>query len=160
MSDRAAVAAELTGATTASAYGPDAPDEEGRRNPTRAEVIVIGGHAALSVADDQPVDVETLPGGEGAWATPGQRITVRRVQLGHIRRPGYNGLAAINAKIGMSALASRMRPDSGPLRRSDPVAYWDLRASMDDLRAALVLANGIPVEDVRRDGYDISRAAR
>ena len=146
--------------TTAMAYGADNPDERGNRNPTSAEVLVPGGHAALSVSDHSPVDVVTLPGGQGDWSTPGLHITVRRVQLSYIRRPGYHRKAALEAKLAMTSLASRMHPDSGPLRRSDPVAYWDLRASMDDLRAALCLANGIPVEDVRRDGYDISRLAR
>jgi hypothetical protein len=80
---------------------------------------------------------------------------VRRIQLGYIRRPGYNRPAVTAAKCGMSTLASRMHPASGPLRRSDPVAYWDLRQSMDTLRAALCLAIGIPVEDVRRDGYHV-----
>ncbi|HET9144088.1 hypothetical protein [Actinophytocola sp.] len=143
--------------TTAMAYGPDRPDEHGHRNPTNAEVVVLGGHAALCVPDEALVEVETLP---GDWAEPGQRITVRRIQLGHIRRPGYNRRAAIAAKCAMSTLASRMHPASGPLRSSDPVAYWDLRASMDDQRAALCLANGIPVEQVSRDGYDVSRTAR
>lgn len=143
--------------TTAMAYGPDRPDKDGRRNSTNAEVIVLGGHAALCVGDQDPVPVKILPGGCGDWAEPGMRITVRRVQLGHIRRPGYDRKAALNARLAMSSLASRMHPASGPLRSSDPVAYWDLRASMDDLRAALCLSNGIPVEHVSRDGYDISR---
>lgn len=141
------------------AYGPDRPTDDGRRNPTNAEVVVLGGHAALCVPDEAPVDVETLPGGCGDWAEPGLRITVRRVQLGHIRRPGYDRKAALVAKLAMSRLASRMHPDSGPLRSSDPVAYWDLRQSMDTQRAALVLANGIPIEYVRRDGYDVSRTS-
>lgn len=149
-----------TTATTAMAYGPDRPDTEGRRNPTNSEVIVLGGHAALCVADDQPVEVETLPGGVGDWAEPGMRITVRRIQLGHIRRPGYNRKAALAARLAMSSLASRMHPNSGPLRSSDPVAYWDLVQSMDTWRAALVLALGIPVEHVSRNGYDISRTSR
>jgi hypothetical protein len=143
--------------TAAMAYGPDRPDEGGRRNPTNAEVIVLGGHAALCVGDQDPVPVKTLPGGSGDWAEPGKWFTIRRVQLGHIRRPGWNRLASLAAKLAMSSLASRMHPDSGPLRSSDPVAYWDLRTSMDDQRAALCLAGGIPVEHVRRDGYDISR---
>jgi hypothetical protein len=142
------------------AYGPDRPDENGNRNPTSAEVIVLGGHAALSVPDNHSVDVETLPGGQGDWAQPGLRITVRRQQLGHIRRPGCDRKAAFAAQLAMSSLASRMHPGSGHLRRSDPVAYWDLRQSMDTQRAALCLAHGIPVEHVSRDGYDISRAAQ
>jgi hypothetical protein len=145
--------------TAACAYGPDKPDEQGRRNPTWSEVIVIGGHAALCVGDQEPVEVETLPGGEGDWAEAGMRITVRRVQLGYVRRPGYNRKAALEARLAMSSIASRMHPDSGPLRRSDPVAYWDLRQSMDTQRAALLLAHGYPIEHVRRDGYDISRTA-
>lgn len=144
--------------TTAMAYGPDRPDEDGRRNPTNCEVIVPGGHAALSVADHELVEVETLPGGQGDWAEPFVRMHVRRIQLGHIRRPGYDRKASLEARLAMSGLASRMHPDSGPLRSSDPVAYWDLRTSMDDQRAALVLAGGVPVEHVRRDGYDISRS--
>lgn len=146
--------------TTAVAYGPDKPDKEGRRNPTNSEVIVLGGHPALCVADEQPVEVETLPGGCGDWAEPGVRMTVRRIQLQYVRRPGYRRDAVLAAKLAMSRLASTMHPNSGPLRSSDPVAYWDLVQSMDTWRAALCLGNGIPIEHVRRDGYDISRTAR
>lgn len=140
-----------TNVTTATAYGPE---------PTLAEVIVLGGHAALCVAEEHPVQVETLPGGRGDWAQPGMRLTVRRIQLGHIQRPGYNRHAAVAARCAMSGLAGRMHPTAGDsLRRADPVTYWDLRTSMDDQRAALCLATGIPVEHVSRDGYDISRPA-
>jgi hypothetical protein len=138
------------------AYGPDKPDEDGRRNPTNSEVIVLGGHAALAVPDQHPVEVETLPGGCGDWAEPGVRMTVRRCQIDHVRRPGYHRKAALEAKLAMSTLASRMHPDAGPLRHRDPVAYWDLVQSMDTQRAALCLAIGVPIECVRRDGYDQS----
>jgi hypothetical protein len=142
--------------TTAAAYGPDRPDEHGNRNPTDAAVIVTGD---LDVDDDQLVEVE-IAAGRGDWAgMDGQRIQVRRCQLGHIRRPGYDARATLGARLAMSRLASRMSPDAGQLRLTDPVTYWDLRASMDDLRAALCLANGIPVDNISRDGYDLSRPA-
>lgn len=148
----------MTAPTTATAYGADNPDEHGNRNPTSAEVIVPGGHAALSVSDHFPVDVVTLPGGQGDWAKPGLHVTVRRVQLSHIRRPGYNRRAVLAARLAMSGLASAATINGEQLRRINPVWYWDLRTSIDDQRAALVLASGIPIEHVRRDGYDISRA--
>lgn len=143
----------MTERTTAMAWGPSGPpDAHGVRPRTDSEVIVL---SSLDVPSEAPVEVETLPGGRGAWSVPGLRLTVRRIQLGYIRRPGYNRPAATAAKCGMSTLASRMHPASGPLRMSDPVAYWDLRQSMDTQRAALCLAIGIPVEDIRRDGYHV-----
>jgi hypothetical protein len=63
--------------------------------------------------------------------------------------------ARLEAKLAMSTLASRMHPDSGPLRRNNPVLYWDLRASMDDLRAALCIARGVPMDQISRDGYAV-----
>lgn len=147
----------MTGRTTAMAYGPDMPSAKpGVRTITDCEVIVLG---SLDVGDHDEVEVETLPGGRGMWCIPGTRLALHRHQLGYIRRPGYNDAACLAARVAMSALASRMHPASGPLRSTDPVAYWDLRSSMDDQRAALCLAIGIPVEKVRRDGYDISRSA-
>lgn len=141
--------------TTAVAYGPDRPTDDGMRNPTDAEVTVIG---SLDVNDLDPVEVEIMAGARGDWADMvGQRIQVRRQQLAHIRRPGYSARAALAARLAMSGLASRMHPNSGPLRSSDPVAYWDLRQSMDTQRAALCLAFGIPVENIDREGYDLSR---
>lgn len=146
-----------TDRTTAVAYGPDRMDRDGNRNPTDASVIVLGD---LDVDDEELVEVEIQGACRGSWVgMSGQRIQVRRVQLGHIRRPGYDARAALGARLAMSTLASRMSPDAGPLRRRDPVAYWDLRTSMDDLRAALCLATGIPVENISRDGYDLSRPA-
>jgi hypothetical protein len=143
--------------TTAVAYGPDRTDRDGNRNPTDATVIVTGD---LDVDDEDLVEVEIQGACRGSWVgMSGQRIQVRRVQLGHIRRPGYDARAALAARLAMSRLASRMHPDSGALRRTDPVAYWDLRASMDDLRAALCLANGIDIAKISCDGYDLSRPA-
>lgn len=148
----------MTEQTTAMAYGPsDGIDGNGVRLRTDAEVIVLGGLDALNVAEHDVVEVETLPGGRGSWCIAGLRLKVHRHQLDHVRRPGYDRRARLAARLAMSTLASRMHPDSGPLRSSDPVAYWDLRQSMDTQRAALCLAIGIPVEHVRRDGYDISR---
>jgi hypothetical protein len=139
--------------STAAAYGPDRPTEDGRRNPTDATVIVTGD---LDVNDDQLVEVE-IQTGRGDWAgMDGQRIQVRRIQLAHIRRPGYDRRAVISARLAMSSLASRMEH---PLRSVDPVTYWDLRTSMDDQRAAFCLALGIPVDNISRDGYDLSRPA-
>src|SRR5699024_9388831 len=118
-------------------------------NPTDATVIVVG---SLEVDDLDYVEVEIVTG-RGDWAgMTGQRIRVRRQQLAHIRRPGYDHAAALAAKVAMSTLASRMHPNSGPLRNTDPVAYWDMRTSMDDQRAALCLASGVPVEHITRDG--------
>jgi len=139
--------------TTAMAYGPDTPSAKpGVRTITDCEVIVL---SSLDVGEHDEVTVETLPGGRGMWCIPGMRLVLHRHQLGHVRRPGYHRKAAVNAKCAMSTLASRMHPASGPLRSTDPVAYWDLRASMDDRRASLCLAIGIPVEDIRRDGYHV-----
>lgn len=141
--------------TTATAYGPDRPSPDGYRNPTDAEVTVL---SSLDVDDDEPVEVR-IEAGRGDWADKaGQTVTVRRVQLQYIRRPSCDPRAVIATKLAMSSLASRMHPDfGGPLRRSDPVAYWDMCASMDDRRAALCLASGIPVENISRDGYDLSK---
>lgn len=148
----------MTEQTTAMAYGPDMPSRTpGVRIATNAPVVV---HSSLDVADHDNVEVETLPGGDGMWSIPGLRLILHRHQLGYIRRPGYNKAARLAARLAMSRLASLMHPAPGPLRSSDPVAYWDLRQSMDTQRAALCLAIGIPVENVSRDGYDVSRAAR
>lgn len=141
--------------TTAMAYGPDKPSiVPGVRTVTDSEVAILGD---LDVNDDQLVEVVTLPGGRGDWSEPGQVLRVKRVQLGHIRRSGYGRAATLAAKLAMSTLASRMHPAGGPLRTSDPVAYWDLRTSMDDQRAALCLGAGLTIEQVSRDGYNISQ---
>lgn len=66
--------------------------------------------------------------------------------------------ARITAYIAMTSIASRMHPAGGALRRTDPVAYADLVTSMCDQRAALCLADGVPVEHIDRDGYDVSRS--
>lgn len=62
------------------------------------------------------------------------------------------------ARIGMSRTAGKMHPCYGQaLRVTDPVTYWDLVASMNDYRAALCLATGVPVENIDRDGYNLTR---
>jgi hypothetical protein len=67
--------------------------------------------------------------------------------------------ARIAARLAMSSIAERMHPNHGPaLRHADPVAYANLVTSMCDQRAALCLAIGVPVENVDRDGYNVSRS--
>lgn len=130
--------------TTAVAHAPGG---------TWAPVIVLGGHDALCVPGERGVAVQVRPGGEGDW-TPGQQVTVRRVAITHVRRPGYDEAARSAAFLAMSSLAGRM---SAGLRRAEPVTYADLRTSMDDLRAAFCLAIGIPVRHVSRSGYNVGR---
>ncbi len=46
------------------------------------------------------------------------------------------------------------------LRHTDPVAAADLRTSMDDARAALCIAQGVPLGDIDpASGHNLSRAA-
>jgi hypothetical protein len=62
----------------------------------------------------------------------------------------------------MQAAAGQMNPinySNGHkrLKDTDPVAYADLVTSMCDLRAAVCIFAGVPVEDIDRDGYNLSK---
>ena len=64
--------------------------------------------------------------------------------------------AWIHAYTAMSTTASRMSDARG---RGDVVQYSDLRTSMDDLRTALCIAIGVPMEHVDRNGFNVSTLA-
>lgn len=62
--------------------------------------------------------------------------------------------ALVHHRLAMSMLAGRMHPNFGPaLRHSDPIAYADLVASMNDHRAGLCIAYGVSLDDIDRNGF-------
>jgi hypothetical protein len=60
------------------------------------------------------------------------------------------------AFAGMSTTATRM---SDARCSGDTARYADLRSSMNDLRAALCIASGVPMEHIDRNGFNVSTAA-
>lgn len=60
--------------------------------------------------------------------------------------------AGLAAYCAMSAIASQM---TDARERGDRVAYADLRASMNDLRAAYTIALSTPLSLITRDGYSL-----
>lgn len=103
-----------------------------------------------------------LPGDEPARqlsipfaATPAPVVHAGKPRIGGARK----GPAWVAAYTGMSSIAERMHPNYGAaLRHSNPVDYADAVTSMCDQRAALCLAMGVPVEQVSRNGYNLSRS--
>lgn len=57
------------------------------------------------------------------------------------------------ARAAMSTTASQM---SNARHYGNTVRYSDLRTSMNDLRASLCIAIGVPMEHIDRNGFNVS----
>lgn len=67
---------------------------------------------------------------------------------------GHRSSARVCARVAMSSTASQMSDEHQ--RGGNTVRYADLRTSMNDLRASLCIAIGVPPEHIDRNGYDLS----